>query len=396
MKLRDAGLGLALLVACVLLNDPVLSLQKRTDSVAELAVWWGATAIAVCAVALRQWRPVPMLALAALSAAAHLALSVPMMIIDLAAAVLLYTVASRHRRKVSVAFLVALLLPVTLWSLHGLLTTPWAGGIANVFRVEPDLRLPVEPPEITLVQRTAGSKLAGDLLVIVSVLTASWAMGSSARNRHAYLGELHARAADLERDADQRAMLAVAAERARISRELHDVVAHGLSVMVVQAQGGAAALDNRPADTRGALEAIVTTGRESLAEMRRALSDDPLPGLAQLPQLLERMGSARLDVSGTPVPLRPAVDLTAYRIAQEALTNTMKHAGSSATARVLLVYGPRDLRVEVNDDGRGGEQDDGSGNGLRGMRERVELLGGTLSTGPGGDGGFVVRATLPL
>lgn len=324
--------------------------------------------------------------LVTLAAAAHLVLSVPMMIVDLATAVLLYTVASRCRRKVSVTVLAALLLLAVCWSLYGLLNTSWAGGIVIA---EPDLTQAFEEPVVTLVQREAGSKVAGGLLVIVSVLVTSWAMGWSARNRRAYLDEL-------ERDADQRAMLAVAAERARISRELHDVVAHGLSVMVVQAQGGAAALDNRPADTRGALEAIVTTGRESLAEMRRALSDDPLPGLAQLPQLLERAGQARLDTEGTPVTLRPAVDLTAYRIVQEALTNTMKHAGAGVTARVLLRYTPGALLVEVGDDGPGSAAADGRGNGLRGMRERVELLGGTLTTGRGSEGGFVVRATLPL
>jgi signal transduction histidine kinase len=193
---------------------------------------------------------------------------------------------------------------------------------------------------------------------------------------------------------------------------MHDVVAHGLSLIVIQAQGADAALDNRPADTRSALRAIVRTGRDSLADMRRVLAalgevEDawhPQPGLAQLPGLLEQVRTAgtevRLRVAGTPAALPSAVDLSAYRIVQEALTNVMKHAGTGASADVVLEYSDAEIAVEVGDDGRipNGHAGPGvgGGNGLRGMDRRVQLLGGRLSAEPEAGGGFRVRATLPI
>ena len=266
----------------------------------------------------------------------------------------------------------------------------------------------------------------GGLPLLGSVLVAAWAVGSGSRTRRAYLDELHARARDLERDRDQRAALAVAAERGRISRELHDVVAHGPSVMVIQAQGGAAALAHRPAATQAALAAIVATGRDSLADMRRVLAAvgepdarwHPAPGLAALPALLaqvRRTGTpVRLRIDGTPVALPSPVDLSAYRIVQEALTNTMKHARSGATAEVVLGYRYTEISIEVVDDGQpptvagtddpaaagppsNGPSGDGQrGNGLRGMHERVRLLGGRLAAGPEPGGGFAVGAAIPV
>jgi signal transduction histidine kinase len=222
------------------------------------------------------------------------------------------------------------------------------------------------------------------------------------------LDELRAHARDVEHERDQQAALVVAAERGRISRELHDVVAHGLSVMVIQAQGGTAALDSDPADTRTALEAIVTVGRDSLAEMRRVLAavgeqEDPWhpqPGLAQLPILVAQVRKVgtpvRLRIDGTPTSAAPTVDLSAYRIIQEALTNTMKHAGPGAQAQVLLTYDELGICLEISDDGRGVVSTGQSGNGLRGMRERATLLGGELTAKPGPEGGFIVRAILPF
>jgi signal transduction histidine kinase len=178
--------------------------------------------------------------------------------------------------------------------------------------------------------------------------------------------------------------------------------------MVIQAQGGAAALDQRPDDTRSALAAIVTTGRDSLADMRRVLAavgevDDawhPQPGLGQLPALLTQVRTAgtpvRLHVEGEVVALPSTVDLSAYRIVQEALTNTMKHAGPGAAAVVALTHREAEIIIEVSDDGRGMAAATGGGNGLRGMHERVRLLGGRLAAGPGPQGGFVVRAALPV
>jgi signal transduction histidine kinase len=259
-----------------------------------------------------------------------------------------------------------------------------------------------------VVRQESWDTSSDELTVFLSALVAAWAIGSGTRSRRAHLDELRARARELERDRDLQAAFAVAAERGRISRELHDVVAHGLSVMVIQAQGGAAALDNRPADTRSALDAIVRTGRESLADMRRVLAavgavDDtwhPQPGLGQLTALVAQVRKAgtpvAVRVEGATAPLPSTVDLSAYRIVQEALTNTMKHAGRGAKAEVVLSYAEEEIGIRVGDDGRGATGGSGGGNGLRGMRERVRLLGGSLVTGPGPAGGFVVRAALPI
>jgi signal transduction histidine kinase len=327
------------------------------------------------------------------------------MIIDLSLLVLLYTVATRYERAVSLAVLAGLLVLTTGWSLYD--PRPIRGP-SDVLSTGPRLGTPSAPKEVMAIHRSSSADTWSGLSVLGSALLASWAIGSGARSRRAYLDELHAHARDLERERDQQAALAVAAERGRISRELHDVVAHGLSLMVIQAQGGAAALDNNPTDTRAALEAIVSTGRGSLADMRRVLTavgevDDawhPQPGLAHLSALLAQVDRAgtpvRLRVEGSPAALPSAVDLSAYRIVQEALTNTMKHAGTGATASVLLTYHDAEIGIEISDNGHGGAANASGGNGLRGMRERVKLLGGTFAAGPEPQGGFAVRAALRI
>lgn len=204
---------------------------------------------------------------------------------------------------------------------------------------------------------------------------------------------------------------AVSEERARIARELHDVVAHAMSVMVVQAGAARMVMERDTEEAATALKRIEDTGRMGLAEMRRLLgilnTDDegatlaPQPGLERLDDLLDTMRETGLPVEamveGTPRNLPPGVDLTAYRVVQEGLTNALKHAGE-AHARVLLRYGPDALEVEIADDGRGpppdGEQP--PGHGLIGMHERVALFGGSLETGARQGGGFVVRARIPL
>lgn len=394
---QDTALAAALLTVCVLVNDPnaVVGAMVGGSDEGRILVWWIATALAVPGVAFRRRWPLPMLALCTLSAATHLVGTAPVMIIDLGVPILLYTVAARCGRTVSLAALAGLLLLVTVWSLY-------SAHPLGAVQTAP----PAGPVEGMRMSRSVWSNAWRDLAVLGSVLIASWAAGSGTRSRRAYLDELHAHTADLARERDQQAALAVAAERGRISRELHDVVAHGLSVMVIQAQGAAAALDNRPADTRTALGSVVQTGRDSLAEMRRVLSavgevDDtwqPQPGIAQLPSLLDQVRKAgtpvRLRVNGDPATLPSTVDLSAYRVVQEALTNTMKHAGADAKADVVLSYGDKEVGIEVSDDGHGGAK--GDGHGLRGMHERVRLLGGRLTAGPGPSGGFVVRATLPI
>jgi len=196
--------------------------------------------------------------------------------------------------------------------------------------------------------------------------------------------------------------LAAAEERARIARELHDVVAHSLSVVIAQADGGRYAQD--PQAARDALTTIARTAREAQKEMRHALGSgdaplEPQPGPQQLPALVERTRRAgltvTLDEQGDRRPLPPAAGLTVYRVAQEALTNVLKHAGPQATATVELRWEPDRVTVTVSDDGKAAGHGDGLGRGLQGMRERVEPRGGTLQAGPRPDGGFEVRAAIP-
>lgn len=214
---------------------------------------------------------------------------------------------------------------------------------------------------------------------------------------------------DLEQEREEKARAAVAEERARIARELHDVVAHAISVIVLQARGGRRSLATDPADARAALDTIEEVGTQALAEMRRLLGmlrrDDaeiaraPQPSLRYLDTLAAQMREAGLPVDlaveGEPIELPPGVDLSAYRIVQEALTNALKHAGP-ATARVVVRYGRDDLELEIADSGPGAAASNGEGHGLVGMRERVSLYGGRLEAGPRDGGGFAVSARLPL
>ncbi|GIG69022.1 sensor histidine kinase [Phytomonospora endophytica] len=417
---QDAGLALGLLAATVMTTGPEGMMPPgppwSTEPMPNYGLWWLATAVAVPALALRRRWPLPLLAVCALTAVTHMSIGALGTPVDLATPILLGTVAVRHSRRLSVGVLVAFVIGATLWSI-GLTDTGAApNGLEEAIQGQTTVsgKRPPAPPtaEIKMLHYSEPEGLLpatwGGLPVLGSVLIAAWAFGSRAKARRAWLDELTARARDLERQRDQRAALAVAAERDRISRELHDVVAHGLSVMVVQAQGGAAAMDNRPADTRAALAAIVETGRGALADMRRALAAvgsvdatrEPAPGLADLAGLAERLRGAgtpvELRIEGRTAPLPSTVDLSAYRIAQEALTNTVKHAGPGASAVVTLVHADGEIRVSVTDDGTAAPVADGSGNGLRGMRERAELLGGTLTAGPAPGGGFTVEARLPI
>jgi signal transduction histidine kinase len=214
-----------------------------------------------------------------------------------------------------------------------------------------------------------------------------------------------ARRLEVERDASVRA--AVADERERIARELHDIVAHCVSVMVVQAGAAEDLLGRDPQRARQPLLAIQETGREAVGELRRMLgllrgeqapALTPQPGTAQLHELATQMEAAglpvRLDVSGTPRPLPPGIELAGYRIVQEALTNTLKHAGH-ASATVSLRYDEQALEIEIVDDGRGGTVN-GRGHGLIGMRERTMLYRGELDAGPRPEGGFRVHVRLPV
>jgi signal transduction histidine kinase len=505
--LRDAALAVGLLVVCLLVGDPTRLLRTAASGPAAgrwgepggLWVWWVATGATLASVAMRRRWPVPMLAVGVLAAAGRLSTGVPVGIIDLAVLVLLYTVAARHTRTVSLAVLAVLLGSAVALSSGLLAARPFATTAFQVCQRH-DATGPVRAGEDC--RAGAASPWSG-LPVLGSALLAAWAVGSGSRNRRAYLNALHTRTQHLEhdrdhqtalaeaahrerdqqaalaaaaererdhqtalaeaaqRDRDQQAALAAAAERERISREVHDVVAHGLSLIVIQAQGAEAALDHRPDDSRAALRTIVATGRDSLADMRRAIgalgdtepSWHPQPGLAQLPALVTRVSEAgtpvRLRVTsspatvslatenpatGNPAPVSPptgspaagspaaaatgggvtlpaSVQLTAYRVVQEALTNVVKHAGPGATADVTVEHTDTALTLTVRDAGLGtngaagsrhggsgeGSGTEGSGgHGLPGMRRRVTLLGGRLEAGPHAEGGWVVRVRLPV
>lgn len=235
------------------------------------------------------------------------------------------------------------------------------------------------------------------------------ALGRGVRNRSVMLSLLEDRTHRLAREREERARAAVADERSRIARDLHDVVAHNVSIMVVQAGAARRVLDSDPERTREALLSVEATGRQALAEMRRllgvlradpdSLALAPQPGAGQIGDLVEQVRAAGLDVAlqreGEPRELPAGVDLVAYRVVQEGLTNILKHAGH-ARALVTIRYEPETMNLEIRDDGVGRVgRTDGSGHGLFGMRERLALYGGTLEAGPSDAGGFVVRATLP-
>ena len=254
-----------------------------------------------------------------------------------------------------------------------------------------------------------------DVLVIVvligGLIGLAWVAGDSMRYRREYYVRLEDRAQRLERERDAQAQIAAAAERARIARELHDVVAHNFSVMVVQADGATYALDDDPESSRKALLAISQTGRTALTEMRRMLgvlrsADEagtyaPQPGIEQLGDLLEQVRSTGLPVSltveGVPREMPTGLALAVYRIVQESLTNTRKHGGPQVKASVALLYTDDCLVLRIVDNGRGADAPgDGLGHGLVGMRERVSVFSGTLVTGPHVSGGYAVEAILPF
>jgi signal transduction histidine kinase len=246
------------------------------------------------------------------------------------------------------------------------------------------------------------------------VIGAAWLLGHFVGVRRAYTARLE-RTAELERTRAELARRAVAEERLRLARELHDVVAHSISVIAVQSGVGAHVAATQPEEAAKALAAIEATSRAALIELRRLLGVlrqegepqgdlAPVPGLADLDALLAEVAKAglgvRLRVEGTPSQLPAGVDLSAYRIVQEALTNVVKHAGP-ARAQVTIGYRDQEVTVEVIDDGRGVTVPTGDGrarvgHGLIGMRERVQVFGGDLETGPRPGGGFRVAVRLPF
>jgi signal transduction histidine kinase len=406
--LVNAALALLLLA----LSNPQVQPENYSYANRLLAVYWVFAAFCAAGLLIQHRWPLPALGLAAAGAAGHVFVrdwTGPQVgfptLIDLAVPVTLYTLASRGpSRRLSAGVLLALLAGELAFGLVNPVMFPRmskpGGGQVDLAYGKTDSRL------AGLRYKVVEPRLA-DMLA----LTLAYALGEGARSRHAHLRTLQQRAVDTEREQRQRIALATAEERARIGRDLHDVIAHSLTVIVAQSQAAIAAQHRHPQRATDAMREVISVGRESLAEMRRLVGAfgtragpelAPPVGVAALPALIERIQAAglpvHLSIDGSPANLPGSVEASAYRIVQEALTNTLKHGGSGARATVRLALHPEHLEVEVIDDGAGPPADVSGtrGNGLRGIAERVHLLGGALWTGPGPDGGFALRAQLPV
>ncbi|MYV56191.1 sensor histidine kinase [Streptomyces sp. SID3212] len=388
--LRRHPTGVDTFLAVMLLGVSLLWAVTAVNGVGPRLRAIGIVVLLSLVVALRRRVPARMLLLVVALGVAQLALDVSVNPGDFAMLVIIYTVAAEGGPRWA----------SRLALVGGLFAAPLS-----------QLRWPVQEAS------TFGRVFAGVVMTVPFVL--AWVLGDSLRTRRAYFDQLEERATRLEKEREAQAKVAVAAERARIARELHDVVAHNVSVMVVQADGAAYVLDAAPDQAKQALETISTTGRQALAEMRRLLgvlrTGDtreggeyvPQPDVDQIEDLVEQVRRAGLTVDfkieGTARPLPSGVELTAYRIVQEALTNSRKHGGPDVGASVRLVYFDDGLGLLVEDDGRGAAHElyedggaDGHGHGLIGMRERVGMVGGTLDAGPRPGGGFRISALLPL
>jgi signal transduction histidine kinase len=262
---------------------------------------------------------------------------------------------------------------------------------------------------VIVVVNIPGAQTTGDLVFIPLRFVVAWVAGYALRERAEQAEAAEERAARAEREREAAARVAVAEERSRIARELHDIVAHAVSVMVLQVGAVRHKLPASLAEDSEALKAVERAGRTALAEMRRLLAamrpdgDEaefvPQPGLDGLDSLLDEVGRAglpvQLHVDGEPFPLPRAIDLSAYRIVQEGLTNALKHSRASA-ADVTVRYRADELQLEVRDDGRGSATSDGLGHGLVGIRERVKIYGGEMTARTATEGGFVLSTRLPI
>ncbi|MGZ4507077.1 MAG: sensor histidine kinase [Blastococcus sp.] len=324
----------------------------------------------------RRRHPPAVFAVLAALALVQWAVGVPL-VVDVALLVALYTVATTQPRRVALGAVAVLELGVVL----------------------------------AAVRFAPAGDTVGSLVFLSGLVAAAYFIGTSVRNRRAYLAVLVDRAARAERERDQQARLAATTERARLAREMHDIVAHSLTVVVTLAEAASAAATTDPAAAREAMGQVATTGRAALAETRRLLGVlrtdpdgpadlGPTPGLDGLDGLVAGARAAglpvRLTVGGRPRPLTAAMGATAHRIVQESLTNVLKHAVEPSGVEVLARWGDDALVLQVSDDGRAAVGTGEPGHGLTGMRERLALFGGELSAGPSSSGGWRVRATMPV
>lgn len=381
------GTALLLLVAMPI---AAFALGSTLGSDTAAAVW---AFLLVAPLAWRRTRPVASAATIYSVALAHQVLGTTIVFpADLAVLAALYSITVHgprwgHRVAIGGALLGALLLGLQLW--------PGDGPAAAV------------------------------LVVLVGTMSlAAWAFGLARRARRERIDALVDRAERLEKERDQQGVIATAAERSRIAREMHDIVAHSLTVVIAQADGGRYAAQADPAAATRALETIAETGRAALTDMRRLLGvlrtepdgragtgadgpgvlpaqTTPQPGASDIAQLVEQVRGGGAHVSlvrmGTARTLPPGVGLALFRIAQESLTNVLKHAGPGPHVTVVLQWHPDAVELDVTDDGRGASADsDGLGQGLRGMHERASMFGGTVTVGPRAGGGYRVRARLPI
>ncbi len=304
-----------------------------------------------------------------------------------------------------------------VWDVIGLAGGPSLAILISLYGVgryvaEPRTRLSALVAAIViviaddLIEREAFSTVG----LSVALVVLAWYVGLRTRGRREYLELLEERMDSLERERLAEARRAVAEERTRIARELHDLVAHRVSMMTVQAGAAQTVVETDPQRAMQAMHSVEEAGRDALDELREILgvlrseggqdARAPIHGLSEIPDLVERVKEAGVQVDLTmdavPHDVSTKIDLAAYRIVQEALTNVVKHAGPDSSAAVSVRAGDGAIAIDVADDGRGGQSVPGSGHGLAGMRERATLLGGTFEAGPDPDGGFRVRARLPM
>jgi len=289
----------------------------------------------------------------------------------------------------------------------GLVAAFLLGNLRDPLQAALGLAFVVVGPTI-VVYRMPGHSTA-ELIFIPLEFAIAWVAGFALRERAEQAEAAEVRADEAERERDAAARIAVAEERVRIARELHDIVAHAVSVMVLQVGAVRHRLPATLGDDREALTSVEQAGRTALTEMRHllaamrtegdALELTPQPGLDGLDALLEEIGRAglpvQLHVDGDPVALPRAIDLSAYRIVQEGLTNALKHARAT-DADVTVRYRPDEVQIEVRDNGQGGTTSTGLGHGLLGVRERVKIFGGEMSAGTTNGSGFTLRTRLPL